>query len=106
MTGELSPRGALVSPFVVGGVTLRNRFVKSATYEGRVAEGLRTRALVRHHVELARGGVGMTTVAYCAVSPDGRTFANQIVMGERALPHLRVLTDAVHEAGARVMVQL
>ncbi len=90
----------------MGGLRLRNRFIKSATYEGMVADGLPTRALVRHHVELSRGGVGMTTVAYCAVSPDGRTFANQVVMGERALPHLRALTAAVQHAGARVMVQL
>ena len=94
------------SPYRLAGLTLKNRILKVATYEGMVVDGVPSRSLVRHHVELARGGVGMTTVAYCAVSADGRTFENQMVMGERVLPALRALTDAVHEAGAAAMLQL
>ena len=37
-------------------------------------------ALIAHHGTLAVGGVGMTTVAYCAVSADDRTFGGQIWM--------------------------
>jgi 2,4-dienoyl-CoA reductase-like NADH-dependent reductase (Old Yellow Enzyme family) len=97
---------SVFAPFTLGQLALRNRVIKTATYEGMVVDGLPSASLVRHHVELARGGVGMTTVAYCAVSPDGRTFENQMVMDARTVPHLRVLTDAVHREGARVMLQL
>jgi 2,4-dienoyl-CoA reductase-like NADH-dependent reductase (Old Yellow Enzyme family) len=106
MSSEAGPRQMLFSPLALGGLQLPNRIIKTATYEGMVVDGLPSASLVRHHVEVARGGVGMTTVAYCAVSPDGRTFENQMVMDERTVPHLRALTDAVHGAGARAMLQL
>jgi 2,4-dienoyl-CoA reductase-like NADH-dependent reductase (Old Yellow Enzyme family) len=62
--------------------------------------------LVRHHVALARGGVGMTTVAYCAVSPNGRTFAEQMWMRDEIVPALSALVADVHREGAAVSLQL
>src|SRR5207249_10892951 len=54
----------------------------------------------------ARGGVGMTTLAYCAVSVDGCGTPNEIILGGEALPGLRRLADAVHEAGAAASAQI
>jgi 2,4-dienoyl-CoA reductase-like NADH-dependent reductase (Old Yellow Enzyme family) len=96
----------MFSPLALGALRLRNRIIKTATYEGMIASGLPTEVLVRHHTELARGGVGMTTIAYCSVSPEGRTFAEQMVMGTDSIPPLRALTDAVHREGAAAMLQL
>jgi len=96
----------IFEPYRIGQLALRNRVIKTATYEGMVHEGMPTEVLKRHHVELARGGVGMTTVAYCAVSPEGRTFANQMVMREPTIAPLRAITDAVHREGAAAMLQL
>jgi 2,4-dienoyl-CoA reductase-like NADH-dependent reductase (Old Yellow Enzyme family) len=45
-------------------------------------------------------------VAYCAVSPDGRTFADQLYMRAEEVPRLRALTDAVHREGAAASLQL
>ena len=56
----------------LGPVRLRNRTVKAATFEGMARKGLVTDRLVDFHRVMARGGVGMTTVAYLAVSPEGR----------------------------------
>jgi 2,4-dienoyl-CoA reductase-like NADH-dependent reductase (Old Yellow Enzyme family) len=95
-----------LTPFRLGGLTLRNRVIKTATFEGMSRGGVPSPALTDHHVELARGGVGMTTLAYVAVSPHGRTFADQLVMHESLVAQLRALTDAVHEAGAAVSIQL
>ncbi|MCC6522631.1 MAG: NADH:flavin oxidoreductase [Polyangiaceae bacterium] len=94
------------TPFTLGSLTLRNRIVKSATYEGMVHEGLPTPALVRHHRELAAGGTALTTVAYCAVSPDGRTFSEQLMMSDRAIPAYAAVTDAVHAEGGAAALQL
>lgn len=94
------------TPGLINKLKLRNRFIKTATYEGMTPGGVPSPALTAHHVELARGGVGMTTVAYCAVSPDGRTFGDQLVLSDEAMPHLRALTDQVREAGAAVSLQL
>ncbi len=93
-------------PINIGTLTLRNRIIKTATYEGMVVDGLPSDVLVRHHSELARGGVAMTTVAYCAVSDEGRTFRNQMVMRESTVGPLRLLTRAVHAEGGRAMLQL
>ena len=94
------------SPFTLGPLTLRNRVIKSATYEGLSRRGQVTQELVDFHVRPAAGGVAMTTVAYCAVSKDGRTDRHQLLWTEEALAGMRVLTDAVHEQGAAVSAQL
>jgi 2,4-dienoyl-CoA reductase-like NADH-dependent reductase (Old Yellow Enzyme family) len=94
------------APAKLGPVTLRNRTIKSSTYEGRSRVGFVTDALVDFHVAIAKGGVGMTTVAYCAVAPGGRTDARQIHWRPEALPGLRTLTDAVHAEGAAVCAQI
>ncbi|SKU06188.1 oxidoreductase [Mycobacteroides abscessus subsp. abscessus] len=48
----------------------------------------------------------MTTVAYCAVAPEGRTEYGQVWMREEAIPGLRRLTDAIHDTGAAVSAQI
>lgn len=95
-----------LSPAQLGPVTLRNRVIKAATSEGRSPHGLVTDDLIDFHVAFARGGVGMTTVAYCCVSPEAASAPGQIVMSTAALPGLQRLTDAVHGAGAAISAQL
>jgi 2,4-dienoyl-CoA reductase-like NADH-dependent reductase (Old Yellow Enzyme family) len=94
------------SPVQLGPVRLRNRIIKAATSEGRSPRGLVTDDLIDFHRSFAEGGVGMTTVAYCCVSPQAASAPGQIVMNDEALPGLRKLTDAVHGAGAGISAQL
>jgi 2,4-dienoyl-CoA reductase-like NADH-dependent reductase (Old Yellow Enzyme family) len=97
---------AVFMPGKLGPLTLRNRVIKTATYEGMSPGGVPSDALVAHHREIAAGGTAMTTVAYCAVSPDARTFGEQMHIHEGILPRLRTLTDAVHREGAAASLQL
>ncbi|MBB2993726.1 2,4-dienoyl-CoA reductase-like NADH-dependent reductase (Old Yellow Enzyme family) [Mycolicibacterium iranicum] len=94
------------SPVQLGPVRLRNRIIKAATSEGRSPKGLVTDDLIDFHRSFAEGGVGMTTVAYCCVSPQAASAPGQIVMNSDALPGLRTLTDAVHASGAGISAQL
>lgn len=94
------------SPVRIGPLTLRNRFIKSATNEGMAKGGIPSKLLVEHHRRMAAGGVAMTTVAYCAISPDGRTFEDQVTLDDVSILHLRVLTDAVHREGGAVCAQI
>ncbi len=94
------------APASLGPVRLRNRVVKAATFEGMTPDALVTEDLVEYHLAVARGGAGMTTVAYLAVSPEGRTDRHQIYLRPEAVPGLRRLTDAVHAEGAAVAGQL
>ncbi|NEB20290.1 NADH:flavin oxidoreductase [Streptomyces coelicoflavus] len=96
----------VLAPAKLGPVELRNRVIKAATYEGLSHKSLVTKDLVDFHVAYARGGVGMTTVAYCAVAKEGRTDRHQIHWTDEAMPGLRVLTDAVHAEGAAVSAQI
>lgn len=93
-------------PFTVGPLTLRNRFIKSGANEAMSRHGSPTKALLKHHSDLARGGVALTTVAYGAVSHIGRTLEHQIVMEESVLPDLRAVTDAVHAEGGAASIQI
>ncbi|MBL1078289.1 NADH:flavin oxidoreductase [Nocardia sp. 2] len=94
------------TPARLGPITLRNRVIKAATFEGRTPDALATDDLTAFHREVAAGGVGMTTVAYCAVAPGGRTDRHQIWMRPEAVAGLRKLTDAVHAEGAAASAQI
>ncbi|MBJ8347482.1 NADH:flavin oxidoreductase [Antrihabitans sp. YC2-6] len=94
------------APAQLGPITLRNRVIKAATFEGRTPDALVTDDLIEFHRRVAAGGVGMTTVAYCAVAPEGRTDRHQIWMRPDAVPGLRRLTAAVHAEGAAVSAQI
>ncbi|RMI40843.1 NADH:flavin oxidoreductase [Actinomadura harenae] len=93
-------------PARLGPLTLRNRIIKAATFEGMSRGALVSDDLIAFHRRHAAGGVGMTTVAYCAVQPEGRTERNQIWMRPEAVPGLRRLADAVHAEGAAVSAQI
>jgi 2,4-dienoyl-CoA reductase-like NADH-dependent reductase (Old Yellow Enzyme family) len=96
----------VLAPARLGPITLRNRIIKSATFEGRTPDALVTDELIEFHRRPAAGGVGMSTVAYCAVAPEGRTEHGQLWMRPEALPGLRRLTDAIHAEGAAASAQL
>ncbi len=93
-------------PATLGPIQLRNRTVKAATFEGRTPDSLVTDELIDYHLAPARGGVGLTTVAYLAVAPEGRTQKEVIVVNEKSAPGLQRLTDAIHETGAKIAGQL
>ncbi|MBN3821433.1 NADH:flavin oxidoreductase, partial [Paraburkholderia sp. Se-20369] len=102
-SADLSPA---FTPLRVGPLTLRNRVIKSATNEGMTPNGVPSQALVRFHERVAAGGAALTTVAYCAVSPDGRTFVDQAQLDAPTVPQFRALTDAVHRHGAAASAQI
>ncbi|HOW93408.1 MAG TPA: NADH:flavin oxidoreductase [Mycolicibacterium fallax] len=94
------------SPAKLGPITLRNRVIKAATFEAATPEALVTDDLINYHRRPAAGGVGMTTVAYCAVTPGGRTDRRQIWMRPEAVPGLTRLTEAIHAEGAAISAQI
>jgi 2,4-dienoyl-CoA reductase-like NADH-dependent reductase (Old Yellow Enzyme family) len=94
-------------PGRLGPIELRNRFIKAATFEGRTPRRVVTPELVEFHRRFAAGGVGMTTVAYCAVTRAGSTDGHQIVLDNPEVGEgLRTLTDAVHAEGAAIGAQI
>ncbi|MBQ0119021.1 MAG: NADH:flavin oxidoreductase, partial [Bacteroidales bacterium] len=96
----------LFTPFQLGPITLRNRFIRSAAFENMCTGNTPSQMLEDYHVSVARGGVGMTTVAYCAVDLSGVSFDGQLYIRKEALPGLKHLTDAIHAEGAKASIQL
>ncbi|CAI8857651.1 4,4'-dithiodibutanoate disulfide reductase [Pseudomonas jessenii] len=96
----------LLAPAQLAGLGLRNRVIKTATFEGMCQNGMPSDGLIRHHAEIAAGGTGLTTVAYCGVSPDGLTFKDQMWMHDGVRPQLLRLAAAVHAEGGAVSAQL
>jgi 2,4-dienoyl-CoA reductase-like NADH-dependent reductase (Old Yellow Enzyme family) len=90
----------------LGPLRLRNRFIKAATFEGMAEQGLVSDRLIDFHRAMAAGGLGMTTVAYLAVSEDGQGAPAEIVVRPEAAPGLRKLADAVHAEGAAISAQI
>ena len=101
--------GTPVDPFgsaTLGRLTLRNRIVKAATFEGMAPEGLVTDELIDFHVAVARGGAAMTTLAYTAVSPRAGAPRPRSCCDPRPRSGLARLADAVHAEGAAVSAQV
>ena len=84
----------------------KNVFIKSATFEGMLENGIPGNDFIDHHVAMAKGDVALTTVSYGAVSADARTFAEQMYINDLSLKALKVLADEVHESGGKVSMQL
>lgn len=102
-------RGAsidLFSPVKIGPITLRNRTIRAAAFESMGKDFGPTQELKDYHVSVAKGGVGMTTLAYAAVSKGAISFNSQLWIRDEIIDPLRDITDAVHAEGAKVGIQL
>lgn len=91
---------------LLDGTEFRNVFIKTATYEGMYDEGLPNQELLNHHVNLAQGNVALTTISYGAVSPEGRTFKDQMYLHGKSISKLAEIAEKVHDEGGKVSIQL
>jgi 2,4-dienoyl-CoA reductase-like NADH-dependent reductase (Old Yellow Enzyme family) len=100
--------GKLFEPGTIKSLQLRNRLVRSATWEGMcAADGRPTDKLVQHYAELARGGVGLIITGYTFVSPEGKQLPGKMgIHSDAYADDFQNLTQAVHDAGGCVAVQL
>ena len=86
----------IFTPAKIGPITLRNRTIRSAAFEGMCENNSPTQQLKDYHLSVARGGIGMTTIAYAAVSQSGLSFPRQLWMRPEIVPGLKDITDALH----------
>ncbi len=92
----------------INGMTLKNRFVRSATWEGLATDdGFMTDRLIDLYVQLAKGGVGLIITGHAYVSKEGQVSPWQLGAHSDALiKGLAAMVDAVHGAGGRIVLQL
>ena len=98
----------LLQPFQLKHLTLRNRIMVTAHEPAYPEDGMPKARYRAYHVERAKGGVALTmTAGSAAVSKDSPpAFNNILAWQDEVVPWVRELTDAVHEAGSAVMIQL
>jgi len=92
----------------IKGLKLRNRLVRSATWEGMGdPDGRPTEKLAKYYTTLARGGVGLIISSYTAVRPEGRQLPGQLsIHTDDFADDYRRLTRAVHSAGGAIILQM
>ncbi len=96
----------LFTPVTIGPLTLRNRTIRSAAFEGMAEHYSPSEKLYQYHTSVAAGGIGMTTLAYASVSRSGLSFETQLWMRPEIIPGLRRITDSIHSHGAAASIQL
>jgi 2,4-dienoyl-CoA reductase-like NADH-dependent reductase (Old Yellow Enzyme family) len=99
---------ALFDQTTINGMTLQNRLVRSATWEGMCdAEGRPTEKLNNCYRELARGGVGLIVSGYTFIRPDGKQLPGKMgIHTDDFAPEMKSLTRAVHDEGGKICIQL
>ena len=99
-------KSKLFTPVTFGPLTLRNRTIRSAAFESMCPGNAPSQMLLDYHRSVAAGGVGMTTVAYAAVTQSGLSFDRQLWLRSSIIPGLREVTDAIHDEGAAAGIQI
>lgn len=98
----------LLQPYQIKHLTLRNRLMMTSHEPAYPEDGMPKARYRAYHVERAKGGIALTmTAGSAAVSKDSPpVFNNLLVYKDEVVPWMKDLTDAVHEQGAAVMIQL
>lgn len=98
----------LLQPFQLKHLTLRNRIIVTAHEPAYPEDGMPKERYRAYTVERAKGGVALTmTAGSAAVSKDSPpVFNNLLAYKDEIVPWIREMTDAVHEQGSAIMVQL
>ncbi len=96
----------LFTPAKIGPITLRNRTIRSAAFEGMGKDNDPTPMLRDYHLSVARGGVGMTTLAYAGICRSALSFKTQLWLRPEIVPQLREITDGIHRHGAKASIQI
>ncbi|OBZ95749.1 N-methylproline demethylase [Pararhizobium polonicum] len=98
----------LLQPYKLKHLTLRNRIIVTSHEPAYPEDGMPKGRYRAYTAERAKGGVAMTmTAGSAAVSKDSPpVFNNLLAYKDEIVPWIKEMTDAVHEEGAAIMIQL
>ncbi|GEA60704.1 NADH:flavin oxidoreductase [Vibrio comitans] len=98
----------LFSPAQIGNMTLKNRFVRSATWENMATEeGYMTEKLYDIYEELAKGDVGLIVTGYANIVEDEKPNAGMMgIYNDSFIEGYKKLTDLVHQYDAKIVKQI
>ena len=98
----------LFTPLVINGLHLKNRIAKAPTMESMATEdGAPTDKLFKHYTRAAKGGSGLLMMGLCYVGKEGKAYPYENgIYDDRLIPEWKRFTDAVHEAGGKIVMQI
>jgi len=98
----------LFKPYKIKNLELKNRFMRSATWDGTADEtGAATDASVDIYSQLGQGGVGLIVTGFAFVTPLGQAMPGQYgVHSDEMMPGLNRLVQAAHTGGAKIALQI
>ena len=96
------------NPISLAGIPLKNRMIRSATYEGMADEkGFPTEKLKKLYINLAKGNVGAIITGYAGIQADGRVSnAMTMIDHDDKIPVLREITNSVHQHETPIILQI
>lgn len=106
--GEILIMKKIFEPIQIGNLKLKNRLVRSATWEGLAGEdGSISGDTFRIYSELAEGGVGGIITGFTGVMAEDHYIDGMMRLCDDSLiPQYKKLTDTVHAQGCPVIAQL
>lgn len=89
-------------------VKLKNRMIRSATWEGMCEpDGRPTRKLMDYYCDLVKGGIGLIITGYTYVRQDGKQLPGKMgIYTDDFAPEFKQMTRAVHDLNGKIAVQL
>ncbi len=98
----------LFEEYNLADVKLKNRLVRSATYEKRAdIDGFVTDSIIEFYCDLAKGGVGLIITGNVLVHVSGISVPNMLcIHNDYYIKKLKLLTDSVHNYGGKIFIQL
>lgn len=102
----MNKESVLFTPEKIGPLTLRNRTIRAAAFESMCPGNAPSDMLYNYHRSVAAGGIGMTTLAYAAVTQSGLSFERQLWLRPEVVPGIKKITDAIHQEGAAASIQI
>ncbi|MGB1275454.1 MAG: hypothetical protein ACPG77_06860, partial [Nannocystaceae bacterium] len=97
----------LTDPLSIGTIQLRNRLYRAPVLEGAGSAPDPAKVYARHFVPNVKAGLGLVIQGNTIVTPEGRTSPGMSVIDDKPrMLALRPLTDAIHQAGGSIVIQL
>ncbi len=104
----MSKQNILFEPITIGNITLKNRFMRSATHEWLANdEGKMTDRMLDLIRTLAQGGVGLIIPGYSYIDASGKSTNRQgAIYDDEFIPGYRELVKVIHENGSKTALQV
>jgi 2,4-dienoyl-CoA reductase-like NADH-dependent reductase (Old Yellow Enzyme family) len=99
---------SVLMPGQIGSIEIKNRLIRSATWEGLATkEGRCTEALCRLWESLVLGEVGLVITGFCYVHPSGKTTPYMLgIDSDEQIPGLQEICKRIHRLGGKIGMQL